>query len=539
MFVAHNELIWMLRQVDGQRVHHDKLLRKFTNHGVSSLLPHYPGIDAIFEQSDDKSGAIRNFIRALEARLNRRLDSPADCFAHSSYRDLESGLLPVLVEVLKQEKAASLETGTRVMVRLDSSASYVKPGSEGFVSEKSAASSRVKFYTIPGRYSVDSLSMEVPDEELEVLEPAALLGRHRDYRGVAQYFFNDCLLRSMRSRLDASIYAYAAQLAIEFLVDEGYVKIDGEEYVSVPDRIFSVLAPQLDQTYRNTSLFSSQSLSSPPSERKPHVLRLELTTGCDYNRCTFCSEYAEMTPVTKSFAQFREHVDQVTASIGTEKNRIQRLFIGSGNSLGVETGLLLEALHYASSIYNPQRISLYGRTASILEKSLDELKTLKEAGLCMLYWGLESGSDAVLNYVCKDCTRHDMVEAAQRLAAAEIEVSAMLMPGVGGLKLSAEHVAGTLELLHNIEISYLTLLAINPSEKSPYAKNIKAEADNRPLTADEVNAQVYQLLAGLEPTGLQIGMFTEEVDQVSSNTIRFNYQFTDSNKELLLRDFWT
>ena len=131
-----------------------------------------------------------------------------------------------------------------------------------------------------------------------------------------------------------------------------------------------------------------------------------------------------------------------------------------------------------------------------------------------------------------------MIEASKLLVAAGIEVSAMLMPGVGGLRLSEEHVVGTLELLHKIDIRYLTLLSINPSENSLYARNMKSEIDNRHLTPDEVNTQVYRLLEGLKPTGLQIGMFTEEVDQASSNTMRFNCQFTDSNKELLLREFW-
>ena len=107
-----------------------------------------------------------------------------------------------------------------------------------------------------------------------------------------------------------------------------------------------------------------------------------------------------MEPVTKSFDEFRAHVDRVVDSIGSEKSTIQRLFIGSGNSLGVDTKLLLESLSYARGIFNPMRISLYGRTASILEKSVDELKRLKETGLSMIYWGLESGSDEVLKYVC-------------------------------------------------------------------------------------------------------------------------------------------
>ncbi len=538
MFVSHNELLWMIRQVDGQRVNREKLLRKFTNHGISSLLPYFGGIEPLFDSASDKLWIYKNVIRALEARINHKIAAVDFSPEELAYRSAEKTLCKILTEALPLEKSSALEKGARVRVKLESKASNAKPGSEGFITEKFSDTAKVKLYSSAGRYGVDVLSLEIPDNELDILTIDELVDRHEDFSGIARYFFNDSMLRSMKTRIDSSVYSFAANLATQFLVDEGYVKIAGDEFISVPSRIFSVLAPKLDKTYKNASLFSSHSLSSPPSERKPHVLRLELTTGCDYNKCNFCSEYSDLPPVTKSFAQFREHVDRVADSIGSEKARIQRLFIGSGNSLGVASEQLLKALNYASDIFKPLRISLYGRTASILEKSVDELKLLKEAGLCMVYWGLESGSDEVLSYVCKDCTRNDMIEAASRLATAEIETSAMIMPGVGGLKLSEKHVAGTLDLLHSIDLNYLTLLAINPCVDSLYEKTMQAEMDNRHLTPDEVNNQVYQLLEGLKPTGLQIGMFTEEVDKVSSNTMRFNYQFTDSNKELLLRDFW-
>ena len=508
------------------------------NHGISSLLPYFDGIESLFDKSNDNYGVVKKVVRALEVRVNHEINCPDYILNDISYLDIENNLLQILIQSIKLERFSTLETGARVSVRLDSDTSYVKPGSEGFITEKLENVSKVRFYSSAGRYGVDIFSMEIPDEELQVLTVNSLLDRHQDFRGIAQFFYNDSMLRAMKSSIDSSVYFFAANLAVKFLVDEGFLKVDGDEFVGVLGRIFSVLAPKFDATYRDASIFSSQTLSSPPSEGKPHVLRLELTTGCDYNRCTFCSEYSGMPPVTKPFDEFKEHIDRVVDSIGSEKTRIQRLFIGSGNSLGVDTESLLESLNYASGIFNPQRISLYGRTASILAKSVDELKGLQKAGLSMVYWGLESGSDDVLTYVCKDCTRNEMIEASKLLVAAGIEVSAMLMPGVGGLRLSEEHVVGTLELLHNIDIRYLTLLSINPSENSLYARNMKSEIDNRHLTPDEVNTQVYRLLEGLKPTGLQIGMFTEEVDQASSNTMRFNCQFTDSNKELLLREFW-
>lgn len=538
MFVRHDELLWMLRQVYGQRIPREKLVRKFASHGIYSLFPYYPGIAALFESCDDKPAVVEKALRALGERVNRNLVD-VDRVAHlTTCADLEHHLLPLLENAIILESSPGLEKGTRVSVRHDTNSRSAKPGSEGFITEKSPGQSRVRFYLIPGRYGVDSFPADIPDEELQVLTTQELVDRHQDIRGVAQYFFYDALLRAMKTHLDASVYTFAAEQAVKYLLDKGFLKIRGAEYAGVLDQIFPALAPEMDRTYQDPSLFSSPTLSSPPSERKAHVLRLELTTGCDYNRCTFCSEYSDKNASTKTLTEFRKHVDKIAESIGSEKARIQRLFIGSGNTLSVPTELLLQALDYASQIFKPQKISLYGRTSSILGKSVAELKTLKEAGLTLVYWGLESGSDAVLDYICKDCSCADMIEAAKKLATAEIDVSAMLMPGVGGTKFSAQHVEGTLELLHSIDIKYLTLLSINPAETSKYAKTMQTETDNRHLTPDEVNAQIYQLLQGLKPTGVQIGMFTEEIDQASSNTKRFNCQFTEANKELLLREFW-
>ncbi|MBD1401478.1 radical SAM protein [Pelovirga terrestris] len=527
----------MLRQVYGRRFRQEELIRKFSNRGMSSLLPYAAGIESLYNHHDDKTDVLNKAVRALAARINREIDS--DLFPTTiAFADLQDQLLPTLIRSIEDEDSSALEKGARVSVRPDSDSRYVRPGSEGFITEKCNGSSRIRFYFTAGPYGTDTFTTEIADHDLQLLTVEKLIARHGDVPGVALYFYNDSFLRSMKSRLDSAVYSFSSNLAVQFLLDAGFLKVDGDELVGVPDRIFPVLAPGFDRAYQDPSLFSSPTLSCPPSERKAHVLRLELTTGCDYNRCTFCSEYTDLPAVTKSFDQFKDHVDRVADIIGSEKSRIQRLFIGSGNSLGVDTGLLVRCLGYATDVFKPEKISLYGRTTSILEKSADQLNRLKQAGLSLIYWGLESGSDEILHYIHKDCTRDDMIEASKKLAAVGIEVSAMLMPGVGGLKFSQQHIEGTQKLLHNMDIKYLTLLSINPSESSFYQRKMQSQVDNRHLTCDEVNAQIYRLLEGLKPMGVHIGMFTDEIDQASSNTMRFNCHFTEANKDILLREFW-
>ncbi len=538
MFISHNDLMWILRRIYGQRYTRDTLIDKFTGHSILSLLPSYNGIDALFSLLDDKTSVVKKVLPAIKARINRPIADLAVETDNITFLELKEQLLPILIQALHSERFSTLETGARVMIKPNSTCIQAKPGSEGFITAKNQYSSTVRFYAISGRFSVDTFSADIADEDLQIISRRGLINRHQNLESAAEYLFNDAILRAMRGRLNNAVYTCVAHLAVNFLVQQGYLRPDGAEFVCVLDRIFPVMAPEFDKTYRNRELFSSRTLSSPPSERKAHVLSLELTSGCDYNRCTFCTEYANLPVATKSLPEFKLHIDQVADSIGSARSGIQRLFIGSGNTLGVATEQLLQALDYACEVFHPQKITLYGRTSAILGKSVEELTKIKEAGVTLIYWGLESGSDEVLSYTNKGCTRDQMVAAAQKLAAAGIDVSAMLIPGLGGLKFSDEHVMGSLELLHNIDIKYLTLMAINPDPASLYAKNMQFATDNRHLTADEVNAQVYNLLKGLKPTGLQIGMFTEEIDLVSSNTKRFNTEFTPANKEALLNSFW-
>ncbi|HMB16335.1 MAG TPA: hypothetical protein VKN62_08465, partial [Pelovirga sp.] len=213
MFVSHDELLWMLRQIYGQRFRQEELVRRFRNRGISSLLPYCAGIESLYNKLEDKTEVVNKAVRALAARINRDIDSEGFSSA-ISFPDMQTTLLPDLVQAISHEDSSVLEKGARVSVRLDSDSRYVRPGSEGFISEKLEGSSRVRFYFTAGPYGTDTFSTEITDEELQVVTLEDLVTRHQDVHGVAQYFYNDCFLRSMKSSLDSSVYSSAAHLAV-------------------------------------------------------------------------------------------------------------------------------------------------------------------------------------------------------------------------------------------------------------------------------------------------------------------------------------
>ncbi len=284
--------------------------------------------------------------------------------------------------------------------------------------------------------------------------------------------------------------------------------------------------------YANPKLYSSPDMFSPPSERRPHVLRFELTQGCNYNACTFCEGYKGIPYKERSYAEFKEHYEAVMAALGEYRWRIKRLFLGGGNALNVDQQTLVNVVNFLQGKFYPRRIAIYGRADSV--KSQIDLELLREAGLSLIYLGVESGSQEVLKYVNKATNLEQMLLAGNRVNSAGLDLSVMVMPGLGGLRYSQTHIDGTVEFLNRVNTRFLTFMGVNPSPASPYTRKMNREVEdkkNRPLTDREMVKQLKKILYGLNPKGQKLGMFDSSIDKVGHNPINFNVTFDYYGKQ--------
>ena len=65
---------------------------------------------------------------------------------------------------------------------------------------------------------------------------------------------------------------------------------------------------------------------------------------------------------------------------------------------------------------NLNRIGAYATPADLVRKTPEELKRLREAGLAIVYMGIESGDDEVLKLVDKGTTAALTIEAGKKQA---------------------------------------------------------------------------------------------------------------------------
>jgi radical SAM superfamily enzyme YgiQ (UPF0313 family) len=193
----------------------------------------------------------------------------------------------------------------------------------------------------------------------------------------------------------------------------------------------------------------------PPSEADS--LLLQVTVGCSHNRCAFCAMYRDKRFRPKPWEQVEADIREA-AAIGPA---FRRVFLCDGDALILSTSRLLEILA-AVRLRLPwvERVGGYGDTRSVGKKSVDELRELGEAGLGIVYHGIESGDDEVLERINKGGTAAECVEAAEKLRAAGITHSVIALLGVGGTDLSEQHARNTASVLSQMDPPFVAALTL-------------------------------------------------------------------------------
>ena len=197
----------------------------------------------------------------------------------------------------------------------------------------------------------------------------------------------------------------------------------------------------------------------PPSEAQSLIL--PVTDGCSWNRCTFCEMY---TAPQKAFRARGEDevLDSIRRTGALYGSQVRRVFLADGDALVLPTRRLLAILE-AIRAHMPavHRVSSYCLARNLKKKSVAELIQLREAGLAMAYLGAESGDDEVLAKVSKGETFETTRDALDKLGAAGITRSVMILNGLGGQQLSAQHADHSARLANATQPEYLSTLVVS------------------------------------------------------------------------------
>lgn len=234
-------------------------------------------------------------------------------------------------------------------------------------------------------------------------------------------------------------------------------------------------------------------LYRPPAEADNIIL--QATLGCSHNRCSFCTMYKSKRYTVRSI----EEIEKEIVLLSRRYPDANKVFLGDGDSLALPTDHLLKLLKMLRfSFQKLSRVSLYATAQNILEKSLDELKSLRAGGLGLTYFGIESGNDDLLEKIDKGVNSAQMIEALTRAHGAGIKISATVILGLGGAEYSEPHITDTARLINLAPITYLSTLQLG-LEDGAAERFYRGFEEFTPLNDLQILQEQRQLISMIDP----------------------------------------
>jgi radical SAM superfamily enzyme YgiQ (UPF0313 family) len=280
----------------------------------------------------------------------------------------------------------------------------------------------------------------------------------------------------------------------------------------------------------------------PPSEGGSLSLLVRLTRNCPWNHCSFCGMYKSEKFQVRSVADIKKDIDAMAAirddlaalSIQSgQRGGISRhaavtligkypelnhhqgfamlyhwlssggktAFLQDANSLVMKTGQLVEVLEYLHCTFpSIVRVTAYARSKTLVQKSLEDLKAIRRAGLDRLHVGLESGDDAVLKKVRKGATAEIHIKGGKKALDAGFQLSEYWMPGLGGRARWEQHAENTARVLSEVNPHYIRSRPFRSWPGTPLAEET-ARGSFETLTPEEQLKELRLTIQTLSVTG--------------------------------------
>ncbi len=193
----------------------------------------------------------------------------------------------------------------------------------------------------------------------------------------------------------------------------------------------------------------------PPSEARSLIF--QVTYGCSSDGCTFCRVYAGKRFRKRPETEVLAEIDRAARPYASAR----RVFLADGDALVLSRRALAAILSRLFERFpRLERVTAYATPQNLLRKTPEDLRAIREAGLSMIYVGVESGSAEVLRRVRKGVTPDETVAALGKAGEAGFTTSVTVILGLGGPDLSREHAIETGRVLTAARPDYIGALTL-------------------------------------------------------------------------------
>jgi histone acetyltransferase (RNA polymerase elongator complex component) len=248
---------------------------------------------------------------------------------------------------------------------------------------------------------------------------------------------------------------------------------------------------------RQKKLKFEQGPIRPPSEARSLLLRV--TRNCPWNQCQFCPVYKNRKFSLRTVEEIKQDIETVKDIVDDVKALSWRLgysgtvngqvissifgdsdyndnyrsvaawlyygtgacFLQDADNMIMKARDLVEVLEFLrKKLPEITRITTYSRSRTVVRKSVESLKQIREAGLDRIHIGLETAYDPLLKLMKKGVKGAQQIEAGQKVIEAGMELSEYVMPGLGGQEMWREHAVETAKALNQINPHFIRLRSL-------------------------------------------------------------------------------
>lgn len=234
------------------------------------------------------------------------------------------------------------------------------------------------------------------------------------------------------------------------------------------------------------------------------ALVLQVTEGCHWNRCTFCTFYRQIAFRVKPISELEHHLDAVTRYLGEGVSLRRSIFLGEANALALPTDDLAARLDlitrwFATNGTRSKHIYSFLDIFTGQHKTAQEFAELRQRGLQRVYVGIETGDDALLAFLNKPQRAADAAALVSTLKRSGLEVGVIAMAGVGGAEFAESHTAKTVDLLNRLPLDAHDLIYLSAFVEHPHADYVAAARARgiRALSPPVIHAQLRAIRNGL------------------------------------------
>jgi radical SAM superfamily enzyme YgiQ (UPF0313 family) len=230
----------------------------------------------------------------------------------------------------------------------------------------------------------------------------------------------------------------------------------------------------------------------PPAEAESFLL--QVTCGCSSNTCSFCGAYLNKPFRVKDKKEIFSDIQEAQFYFPNTR----KVFLIDGDALVLNNNKILPILDKLNdSLPKLTRISSYANGYNITKRSDQELKQLVDRKFNLIYIGLESGSQEILDQCNKRSSAKEMLLAVKKAANAGIKSSVIVLLGLGGKKMAKLHEQKTISILNQMQPRFLSFLSLMLIPGTPLYEDQK-NGHFEQLDSRQLLEQTYNIISGLD-----------------------------------------